>query len=82
MLHVERISKKRVFLILLMVFPKWRDRVLEFSLLFAFYAYGGIEMMGVMAIHLRNKEDTPKSGKVMLGLRRAYSFRCYLFIIA
>lgn len=38
------------------------------SLLFAFYAHGGIEVMGVMAIHLRNKEDAPKSGKVMLGL--------------
>jgi L-asparagine transporter-like permease len=38
------------------------------SLLFAFYAHGGIEVMGVMAIHLRNKEDAPKAGKVMLGL--------------
>ncbi|PZX02865.1 amino acid/polyamine/organocation transporter (APC superfamily) [Psychrobacillus insolitus] len=38
------------------------------ALLFAFYAHGGIEVMGVMAIHLRNKEDAPKSGKVMLGL--------------
>jgi L-asparagine transporter-like permease len=38
------------------------------ALLFAFYAHGGIEVMGVMAIHLKNKEDAPKSGKVMLGL--------------
>lgn len=38
------------------------------SLLFAFYAHGGIEVMGVMAINLRNKEDAPKSGKVMLGI--------------
>lgn len=38
------------------------------ALLFAFYAHGGIEVMGVMAIHLKNKEDVPKSGKVMLGL--------------
>ena len=38
------------------------------ALLFAFFAHGGIEVMGVMAIHLKNKEDAPKSGKVMLGL--------------
>ena len=38
------------------------------ALLFAFYAHGGIEVMGIMAIHLKNKEDAPKSGKVMLGL--------------
>ncbi|MDS9472589.1 amino acid permease [Sporosarcina pasteurii] len=38
------------------------------ALAFAFYAHGGIEVMGVMAIYLKNKEDAPKSGKVMLGL--------------
>ncbi len=38
------------------------------ALLFAFYAHGGIEVMSIMAIHLKNKEDAPKSGKVMLGL--------------
>lgn len=38
------------------------------ALLFAFYAHGGIEVMGIMAIHLKKKEDAPKSGKVMLGL--------------
>ncbi len=38
------------------------------ALLFAFYAHGGIEVMGVMAIHLKNKEDAPKAGKVMIGL--------------
>ena len=38
------------------------------ALTFAFYAYGGIELMGVMAIHLKNKDDAPKSGKIMLGL--------------
>ena len=38
------------------------------ALLFAFYAHGGIEVMGVMAVHLKNKEDAPKSGKVMLSL--------------
>ncbi|WP_274308514.1 amino acid permease [Solibacillus daqui] len=38
------------------------------ALIFAFYAHGGIEVMSIMAIHLRNKKDAPKSGKVMLGL--------------
>ncbi|MER2155749.1 MAG: amino acid permease [Solibacillus sp.] len=38
------------------------------ALIFAFYAHGGIEVMSIMAIHLKNKEDAPKSGKVMLGL--------------
>ena len=38
------------------------------ALLFAFYAHGGIEVMSIMAIHLKNKEDAPKSGKVMLWL--------------
>lgn len=38
------------------------------ALLFAFFAHGGIEVMGVMAIHLKKKEDAPKSGKVMLAL--------------
>ncbi|MER1956808.1 MAG: amino acid permease [Solibacillus sp.] len=38
------------------------------ALIFAFYAHAGIEVMGIMAIHLKKKEDAPKSGKVMLGL--------------
>ena len=38
------------------------------SLLFAFYAFGGIEIMGIMAMRLKKPEDAPKSGKVMLGL--------------
>ncbi|KIL48205.1 amino acid permease [Jeotgalibacillus soli] len=38
------------------------------ALIFAFYAHGGIEVMGVMAINLRKKEDAPKAGKVMLIL--------------
>jgi len=38
------------------------------SLLFAFYAFGGIEVMSIMAIHLKNKDDAPKAGKVMIAL--------------
>ncbi|HEY2492477.1 MAG TPA: amino acid permease, partial [Paenibacillus sp.] len=38
------------------------------SLLFAFYAFGGIEIMGIMAIRLQEPKDAPKSGRVMLSL--------------
>ncbi len=36
------------------------------SLIYAFYAYGGIEVIGLMAMQLKKKEDTPKSGIIML----------------
>ncbi|WP_228027622.1 amino acid permease [Bacillus fonticola] len=38
------------------------------ALIFAFYAFGGIEIMGLMSMQLKNKEDAPKSGKIMLLL--------------
>ncbi|QYR19359.1 amino acid permease [Paenibacillus sp. sptzw28] len=38
------------------------------SLLFAFYAFGGIEIMGIMALQLRNPADASKAGKMMLLL--------------
>ncbi|TCT20942.1 amino acid/polyamine/organocation transporter (APC superfamily) [Melghiribacillus thermohalophilus] len=38
------------------------------SLIFAFYAFGGIEVMGLMAAELRKPEEAPKAGRVMLGL--------------
>jgi L-asparagine transporter-like permease len=38
------------------------------SLIYAFYAYGGIEVIGLMAMQLKNKEDAPKAGKIMLIL--------------
>lgn len=38
------------------------------ALIFAFYAYGGIEIMGIMSIRLKRKEDAQKSGKIMLLL--------------
>ncbi|MFE8702684.1 amino acid permease [Cytobacillus sp. FJAT-54145] len=36
------------------------------SLIFGFYAFGGIEIMGIMATRLKNKADAPKAGKIML----------------
>ncbi|OXT15474.1 amino acid permease [Bacillus sp. OG2] len=38
------------------------------SLIYAFYAYGGIEVIGLMAMQLKKKEDAPKAGSVMLIL--------------
>mgnify|MGYP005828229225 CR=1 FL=1 len=38
------------------------------ALIYAFYAFGGIEIMGIMAPRLKSKEDAPKAGKVMLLL--------------
>ena len=38
------------------------------SLIFAFYAFGGIEVMGVMAVRLKDPSDAPKSGRVMILL--------------
>ncbi|WP_163971151.1 amino acid permease [Oceanobacillus halotolerans] len=36
------------------------------ALIFAFYAFGGIEIMGLMAIQLKDPKEAPKSGKVMI----------------
>ena len=36
------------------------------SLIYAFYAYGGIEVIGLMALRLKKKEDAPKAGMIML----------------
>ncbi len=38
------------------------------SLIYAFYAFGGIEVIGLMAIRLKKKEEAPKAGKIMLLL--------------
>jgi L-asparagine transporter-like permease len=38
------------------------------SLIYAFYAYGGIEVIGLMATRLKKKEDAPKAGIIMLML--------------
>lgn len=37
------------------------------SLIYAFYAFGGIEVIGLMAVQLKKKEDAPKSGTVLLA---------------
>ncbi|WP_138494014.1 amino acid permease [Paenibacillus pinistramenti] len=36
------------------------------SFIFAFYAYGGIEVLGIMSNRLEKPEEAPKAGKVML----------------
>ena len=36
------------------------------SLIYAFYAYGGIEVIGLLATRLKKKEDAPKAGMIML----------------
>ncbi|RFU64207.1 amino acid permease [Bacillus sp. V59.32b] len=38
------------------------------ALIFAFYTFGGIEIMGMMANELKDPKDGPKAGKVMLSL--------------
>ncbi|MCH1627934.1 amino acid permease [Ferdinandcohnia quinoae] len=38
------------------------------ALIFAYYAFGGIEVMGLMATQLKYKNDAPRAGKVMLLL--------------
>lgn len=51
------------------------------SLLYAFYAYGGVETIGLMSMQLSNKKDAPKSGKVMLiGLTIIYVISIALVI--
>ncbi|WP_438491214.1 amino acid permease [Paenibacillus sp. IHBB 3054] len=36
------------------------------AFIFAFYAYGGIEVIGIMSYRLQKPDDAPKAGKVML----------------
>jgi L-asparagine transporter-like permease len=36
------------------------------ALLYAFYAYGGIEVMGLLAIDLKDPAEAPRSGRVMI----------------
>ncbi|MCM3160005.1 amino acid permease [Metabacillus litoralis] len=36
------------------------------SLIYAFYAYGGIEVIGLKAMQLKDKKDAPKAGSLML----------------
>ena len=36
------------------------------SLVYAFFAFGGIEVLGIMSMRLEKKEDAPKAGRVMI----------------
>lgn len=36
------------------------------AFVFAFYAYGGIEVLGIMSFRLKNPKEAPKAGKIML----------------
>ncbi|MBS4174099.1 amino acid permease [Bacillus sp. FJAT-49736] len=36
------------------------------ALIYAFYAFGGIEVIGLMAMQLKKKEEAPKAGTIML----------------
>lgn len=38
------------------------------ALIFAFYAYGGLEALGLMTMRLKDPKDAPKAGKIMLLL--------------
>jgi L-asparagine transporter-like permease len=56
-------------------FPKKKDELLPHGIvglwsavIFAFYAFGGIEILGLMATKLKNPDEAPKAGKVMLFL--------------
>lgn len=47
------------------IFPRGL-RAFWSSFIYAFYAYGGIETIGLLSMQLKNKEDAPKSGKIMM----------------
>lgn len=38
------------------------------ALIFVFFAFAGIEVMGIMAIQLKNPKDAPKAGKLMISV--------------
>ncbi|WP_407271717.1 amino acid permease [Radiobacillus sp. PE A8.2] len=54
------------------------------ALIYAFYAFGGIEVMGIMANDLEDPKQAPKSGKIMLlslGLIYITSLGLALFLV-
>lgn len=52
------------------------------AFIFAFYAYGGIEVLGIMSFRLKNPAEAPKAGKVMLlGLTAVYVLSIALAVI-
>ena len=55
--------------------PKSYDQILPkgpiglwSAFIYAFYAFGGIEIMGIMAIQLKDKKEAPRAGRMMLLL--------------
>jgi L-asparagine transporter-like permease len=46
------------------------------GLIFVFFAFAGIEVMGIMAAQLKNPKDAPKAGKIMI------SIVTFLFIVS
>lgn len=38
------------------------------TLLYAFYCFGGIEIMGLLAVRLKHPEDAPKAGRLMISV--------------
>ncbi|OEH94451.1 amino acid permease [Bacillus solimangrovi] len=51
------------------------------ALLYAFYSFGGIEVMGLMAQELKDPKDAPKAGKFMIiALTLLYLLSIYLIL--
>ncbi|MGB8000700.1 MAG: amino acid permease [Anaerobacillus sp.] len=51
------------------------------ALLYAFYAFGGVEVMGLMAQELKNPKNAPKSGKVMLIILTILYLLSFMFVL-
>lgn len=51
------------------------------ALLYAFYAFGGIEIMGLMAEHLDNPKDAQKSGNIMLLVLSSLYLLSFYFVL-
>ncbi|MGA9286829.1 MAG: amino acid permease [Anaerobacillus sp.] len=51
------------------------------ALLYAFYAFGGVEVMGLMAQELKNPKNAPKSGKIMLIILTILYLLSFMFVL-
>ncbi|WP_373562378.1 amino acid permease [Halobacillus litoralis] len=52
------------------------------ALLYAFYAFGGIEVMGLMAGELKDPKDAPKSGTLMLIVLTLLYMAAFYFVVS
>lgn len=52
------------------------------ALLYAFYAFGGIEVMGLMAKELKDPKDAPKSGRLMLMILTIFYVLAFYFVVS